>query len=72
MHSVININDIFGTPTWSNLASGCGQCEMFQWHICGNKLGMVVLSPSHTQDIGHQGCTRTAHGSPIINFISTH
>lgn len=52
--------------TWSNLAWGSGQCEMFQWHICGNMLGMVVLSPSHTQDIGHQGCTRTAHGSPIL------
>jgi hypothetical protein len=33
-------------------------------------LGMAVLSPSHTQDIGHQDCTRTAHGSPIINSIS--
>lgn len=71
MHSVININAILATPTWRNLASGSGQCEMFQWHICGNMLGMVVLSPNHTQDIGHQGCTRTAHGSPIINSIST-
>jgi len=52
--------------TWSNLVWGSGQCEMFQWHICGNMLGMVVLSPSHTQDIGHQGCTRTARGSPIL------
>lgn len=31
-------------------------------------LGMAALSPSHTQDIGHQGCTTTVHGSPIINF----
>jgi hypothetical protein len=67
MNKSNKFNITFETPTWNTLVWESGQCEVFQWHICGSMLGMAILSPSHTQDNGHQDCTRTAHGNPIIN-----